>query len=78
MQNYKERIRELRLNANLSQRQVAEVLGVKQQQYQRWETGNRDFPIKELVQLANFFGVTTDYILLGKVEEDHEQNEQIG
>lgn len=78
MQNYKERIRELRLNANLSQRQVAEVLGVKQQQYQRWETGNRDFPIKELVQLANFFGVTTDYILLGKVEEGCGQNEQIG
>lgn len=78
MQNYKERIRELRLKANLSQRQVAEVLGVKQQQYQRWETGSRDFPIKELVQLANFFGVTTDYILLGRVEEDSGQNEQIG
>lgn len=69
MQNYKKRIRELRLNANLSQREVAEMLGVKQQQYQRWETGNREFPIKELVQLAEIFGVSTDYILLGKSDD---------
>lgn len=75
---YHERIRELRIKAGLTQKQIGEVLGVKQSQYQRWECGKRDFPIKELVQLANFFGVTTDYILLGKVEEDHEQNEQIG
>ena len=77
MQYYK-RIKELRVKAGLTQKQIGEVLGVKQSQYQRWECGKRDFPIKELVQLANFFGVSTDYILLGKIEEDREQNEQIG
>lgn len=75
---YYERIKELRVKAGLTQKQIGDVLGVKQSQYQRWECGRRDFPIKELVQLANFFGVTTDYILLGKVEEDRGQNEQIG
>lgn len=75
---YYERIKELRVKAGLTQKQIGEVLGVKQSQYQRWECGKRDFPIKELVQLANFFGVSTDYILLGKIEEDREQNEQIG
>lgn len=75
---YYERIKELRVKAGLTQKQIGEVLGVKQSQYQRWECGKRDFPIKELVQLANFFGVSTDYILLGKIEEDRGQNEQIG
>lgn len=75
---YHERIKELRLKAKLSQTQVAEVLEVKQQQYQRWESGKRDFPIAVVVQLAEFFGVSTDYILLGKTESVTEDNEEIG
>lgn len=75
---YYERIREIRLKAKLTQTQVAEVLEVKQQQYQRWESGKRDFPIKEVIRLAEFFGVSTDYILLGKAESVPEDNEEIG
>lgn len=67
---YYERIKELRVNAGLSQAQIGEVLGVKQQQYQRWESGKRDYPIAVLVTLAEYFGVSTDYILLGKSETD--------
>ncbi len=67
---YYERIKELRVNAGLSQAQIGEVLGVKQQQYQRWESGKRDYPIAVLVTLAEYFGVSTDYILLGKSEID--------
>lgn len=65
---YYERIKELRVNAGLSQAQIGEVLGVKQQQYQRWECGKRDYPIAVLVTLAEYFGVSLDYILLGKSE----------
>lgn len=75
---YNERIKELRLKAKLSQTQVAEVLEVKQQEYQRWESGKHEFPIKAIVQLAEFFGVSTDYILLGKTESISEANEEIG
>lgn len=75
---YYERIREIRLKAKLTQTQVAEVLEVKQQQYQRWESGKRDFPIKEVIRLAEFFGVSTDYILLGKPDSVLEDNEEIG
>lgn len=67
---YYERIKELRVKAGLSQAQIGEMLGVKQQQYQRWESGKRDFPINVLVTLAEYFGVSTDYILLGKTVID--------
>lgn len=67
---YYERIKELRINAGLTQAQIGEVLGVKQSQYQRWESGKRDYPIAVLVTLAEYFGVSTDYILLGKTEID--------
>lgn len=67
---YYERIKELRINAGLTQKQIGEVLGVKQSQYQRWESGKRDYPIAILVTLAEYFGVSTDYILLGKIETE--------
>lgn len=67
---YYERIKELRINAGLTQKQIGEVLGVKQSQYQRWESGKRDYPIAVLVTLAEYFGVSTDYILLGKIETE--------
>lgn len=69
---YYERIKELRINAGLTQAQIGDVLGVKQSQYQRWESGKRDYPIAILVTLAEYFGVSTDYILLGKSETSAE------
>lgn len=69
---YYERIKELRVNAGLTQAQIGEVLRVKQSQYQRWESGKRDYPINVLVTLAEYFGVSTDYILLGKSEISEE------
>ena len=75
---YNERIKELRLKAKLTQTQVAEVLEMKQQQYQRWESGENEIPIRGIIRLAEFFGVSTDYILLGKLDSVPEYNEEIG
>ena len=75
---YNERIKELRLKAKLTQTQVAEVLEMKQQQYQRWESGENEIPIRGIIRLAEFFGVSTDYILLGKLDSVPEDNEEIG
>lgn len=68
--HYYERIKDLRVKAGLTQAQIGEMLGVKQSQYQRWESGKRDYPIEVLVKLAGYFGVSTDYILLGNNEID--------
>lgn len=61
--SYYERLRELREEYHLSQRQVALVLGMKQPQYQRYETGERDVPTEVLINLAILYDVSTDYIL---------------
>lgn len=61
--NYYKRIRELREDHDLSQRAIAEKLGMKQTQYFRYEQGYRDIPTDILIQLADIYETSTDYIL---------------
>lgn len=56
------KIKELRKENNLSQQQVSEVLEIKYQVYQRYENGTREIPLHLLIKLADFYGVTLDYI----------------
>lgn len=60
---YLPRLRDLREDMDLSQRQVAAVLGINQRVYSNYETGKRDLPLRCLLILADYYGVTTDYIL---------------
>lgn len=60
---YYRRIRDLREDHDLTQRQVAEYLGMKQPQYVRYEQGYRDVPSDMLIALADYYGVSVDYIL---------------
>jgi len=57
------RIRALREDRDLSQRQVAEMLGMSQTGYSKYETGENDVPTHVLLKLADFYNTTTDYIL---------------
>jgi Predicted transcriptional regulators len=57
------RIRELREDSDLSQRQLAETLHCSQQVYSNYELGQRDIPTLILIALAQFYKTTTDYIL---------------
>lgn len=57
------RLRQLREDHDLTQQQVAEMLGMKQPQYYRYEQGYRDIPTDILIRLADYYGTTTDYIL---------------
>ena len=57
------RIRQLREDHDLTQQQVAEMLGMKQPQDYRYEQGYRDIPTDILIRLADYYGTTTDYIL---------------
>ena len=61
--NFYPRLRDLREDNDLSQRQVAEYLGMKQPQYNRYERGLRDIPTDVLIKLAKLYKTTTDYIL---------------
>ena len=57
------RIRELREDHDLTQRDLAAELNMPQPQYWRYEQGYRDIPTDVLIKLADFYGVSTDYIL---------------
>ena len=61
--NYYKRIRELREDHDLSQRDVAEILNMKQQQYQRYEAGFYDIPTDVLKKLCILYKASADYIL---------------
>ena len=60
---YYKRIRELREDHDLTQRQIAAILGITQTQYFRYEQGYRDIPTDLLIVLARYYNTTTDYIL---------------
>ena len=57
------RIRELREDHDLTQSQIAELLGMKQPQYFRYEQGYRDIPTDLLIKLADYYNVSIDYLL---------------
>ena len=57
------RIRDLREDADLTQKQMAKILNCSQQVYSNYELGQRDIPTPVLIALAKFHKTTTDYIL---------------
>lgn len=60
---YYPRLKDLRDDNDLTQQQIAEVLGIDQRVYSNYETGKRDIPTKFIVLLAEFYHTSTDYIL---------------
>lgn len=60
---YYKRIRELREDHDLTQRQVAAMLNMPQPQYFRYEQGYRDIPSDILIALADIYKTSIDYIL---------------
>ncbi len=57
------RLRDLREDRDLKQRQIAELLSVGQTTYSRYESGELDIPSAALIKLADFYNVSVDYIL---------------
>ena len=58
-----ERLRCLREERDKKQSEIAEFVGVTQQQYSKYEKGDSEIPSPTLILLADYFGVTTDYLL---------------
>lgn len=58
-----ERVRELRKKAKLSQEALGKILGVSQRAYGHYEIGDRDMSPEILIALADYYGVTVDYLL---------------
>ena len=63
MQNLMEKLRGLREDNDLTQAQVAEILGTSQTMYARYERGANELPIRHLVSLCRLYNVSADYLL---------------
>ena len=58
-----EHIRSLREDRDLSQKEIAAILGMSQTGYSKYETGENDIPTQILIKLAEYYNTTTDYLL---------------
>ncbi len=65
---YTNRMKGLREDCDLTQQEIAQVLNCSQTCYSKYELGQREIPIRLLCLLADFYGVSTDY-LLGRTNE---------
>lgn len=62
--NVKNRLRELREDADLSQTKLAKMLGMSQTGYSKYETEENDIPIEILIQLSRLYDTSIDYLLI--------------
>ena len=60
---YFPRLRDLREDADMVQKQVAAYLGIDQRVYSNYETGKREIPVRFVIALAELNGTSTDFIL---------------
>ena len=63
MLTYIKRIRDLREDYDKTQQEIAEILGTSQTMYARYERGANEMPIRHLIVLCKYYGVSSDYIL---------------
>ena len=60
---YYKRLRDLREDKDLAQKEVAAHLGIDQRVYSNYENGKREIPVHLIIKLAKFYNTSTDYIL---------------
>lgn len=61
--SFSNRLKELRLSKNLTQKQVYEAVGMSAIGYQRYEYGDREPAYQKLIALADYFDVSIDYLV---------------
>ena len=63
MEKYVKTIRDLREDSDKTQQEIADILGTSQTMYARYERGANELPIRHLISLCKYYGVSADYIL---------------
>lgn len=58
-----ETIRNLRIDSGYTQKQIADYLNIKQNTYSQYELGVLNYPVDAIIRLADFYGVSVDYLL---------------
>ncbi len=60
---FKERLKDLRKNNNVTQKQLADLLEMSERAYQNYEYGNREPNFKTAIKIADYFDVSLDYLV---------------
>jgi len=63
MKNFSEHLKLIRISKNLTQKQVAEGIDIKESAYQRYERGAGKPAFEKLIALADYFDVSLDYLV---------------
>ena len=63
-----QRVQDLRTDADMSQKQLSEILHISQRSYSHYETGSRNIPVEMLIRLANYYDISVDY-LVGRTDK---------
>ena len=63
MEKYVKTIRDLREDNDKTQQEIADVLGTSQTMYARYERGANELPIRHLITLCKYYGVSSDFVL---------------
>ena len=71
----KTRLKDLREDKDLKQKNVAEILGIAQTTYSQYELSKRDIPYEVIVKLAKFYNTSIDYILFLTNEKEAYKND---
>lgn len=69
--------RELREDHDYSQTDIATVLGISQQHYSKYETGDYDLPLRHFITLAEYYGVSADYLIGRSTYDERKPMEMI-
>ncbi len=63
MRTFQEKLRGIREDNDLTQQQIADILGTSQTMYARYERGANEMPLRHLITLCRFYNVSADYFL---------------
>ena len=63
MRTFQEKLRGLREDNDLTQQEIADILGTSQTMYARYERGANEMPIHHLITLCKFYNISADYLL---------------
>ena len=77
MRTFTEKLRGLREDNDLTQTQIADILGTSQTMYARYERGANEMPIRHLVTLCKFYNVSADYFLNTAPIPNHKQKRPV-
>ena len=58
-----ERLKQIRQQRKCSQEDIAELLQTTQQQYSKYETGQNELPVRHVIALCKFYGISADWLL---------------